>query len=159
MHRSAIFSTCRRYRYLLSRHWDEHLPTLLIIGLNPSTAGATHDDPTIKRCIGFAQSWGYGSLHVANLFALMATQPKDLLADKAPVGQLNDRYLRQLIKACDRTVVAWGNYGTHLERNLQVLAFIKKPYCLKINKNGQPAHPLYQKADTRLRAYTWPTKI
>jgi len=154
MKRAAIFSTCQKYRYVLSRSWEETLPKLLLIGLNPSTADATQDDPTIRRCIGFAQRWGFGSVYICNLFAFRATHPKDLKAALVPIGTLNDFYLNQYHKSCDQTVVAWGNDGEHLDRNLHVLQLIDRPYCLNINKNGQPAHPLYQKWKTTLKPYS-----
>ena len=79
LNRGATFSKCKIYRYRLWRIWDAKKPTVLFIMLNPSTAGSTMDDPTIKRCIGFAKSWGYGGLYVGNLFAYRSTQPKGLL--------------------------------------------------------------------------------
>lgn len=76
MNTNAILSEDRKYRYVLSRIWDESKPMVMIIGLNPSTADETKNDPTIIRCIDFAKSWGYGGVYMLNLFAFRATLPK-----------------------------------------------------------------------------------
>jgi len=61
---STIISPCGKYRYLLERKWGIGLPCVTWIMLNPSTADAEKDDPTIRRCIGFSKAWGYGSLRL-----------------------------------------------------------------------------------------------
>ena len=83
---SAIFSGDRRYRYLLIRRVGTSQSRVLFIMLNPSAADEVRDDPTIRRCIGFARDWGFGLLEVVNLFALMSTNPKTLLDAEDPVG-------------------------------------------------------------------------
>ena len=88
MERSANFSRCRRYRYALWRRWAPGDDYVLLVGLNPSTADHRRDDPTIRRCIGFARDWGYSGLCVANLFAFRATYPRDLFAADDPVAPL-----------------------------------------------------------------------
>ena len=93
--RSAGFSRCGRYRYWLRRIWDPALAHCVFIGLNPSTADATEDDPTLKRCISFAQKWGYGSLLLVNLFSLRATDPRGLKMAADPIGPKTDRWLRR----------------------------------------------------------------
>lgn len=90
MRSGANFSRCRRFRYALWREWDATLPAVMLIGLNPSTADANHNDPTIRRCIGFARDWGFGGVRVLNLFAFRATYPDDLKAAADPVGPRND---------------------------------------------------------------------
>ena len=87
---SADFSACGTYRYALRRIWLPAAPQVLFIGLNPSTADEKSDDPTIRRCLGFARSWGYGGLIVANLFAYRATAPSALREARDPIGPLND---------------------------------------------------------------------
>ena len=67
--RNAELSACGKYRYRLSRIWDDKKPLVLFIMLNPSTADAEQDDPTIRRCIAFAKNWGYGGFMAGNLFA------------------------------------------------------------------------------------------
>ena len=91
--RHAVFSPCRTYRYALSRVWAADKPYALFIGLNPSTADETLDDPTIRRCIDFAKRWGYGGLVMANLFAYRATNPSEMKAATDPVGVANDEWL------------------------------------------------------------------
>ena len=90
MKTDAKLSECRKYRYALWRTWDETKPHVMIIGLNPSTADETKDDPTITRCINFAKSWGYGGVCMANLFAYRATEPTVMKGSTDPVGTEND---------------------------------------------------------------------
>ena len=140
---SANFSRCRQYRYALHRYWDESLGGLLLIGLNPSTADATHNDPTIRRCIGFARDWGFGSLCVANLFAYRATYPSDLKAAADSIGPRNNTWLRRLAREADLVVAAWGNDGRHLNRAAEVRKMLPDLHCIRMNSIGEPAHPLY----------------
>jgi hypothetical protein len=144
MKTDAKFSDCRQYRYALWRIWDESKPYAMFIGLNPSTADETEDDPTIKRCINFAKEWGYGGLCMANLFAYRATDPSNMFAAQNPIGPQNDFWLENLTKEAGIIVAAWGNDGSHLGRSKAVLALIPNLHCLKVNKSGEPAHPLYQ---------------
>ena len=95
------------YRYMLGRQWGAP-PFLLWMMLNPSTADATEDDPTIRRCSGFAKHWGFGGLVVVNLFAFRATNPADLRAAEQPIGPENDRHLVNAARSCPRVVAAWG---------------------------------------------------
>jgi len=143
----AILSEDRKYRYLLSRIWDESKSTVMIIGLNPSTADETENDPTIERCISFAKSWGYGGVYMLNLFGFRATQSKDMFNAEEPIGIDNDEYIKKYSKICDKVVCAWGNDGNYKNRSQEILAIIKNSYYLKLNKTGEPAHPLYLKAD------------
>jgi hypothetical protein len=98
----------------------------MIIGLNPSTADEIDDDPTIRRCIAFAKSWGYGGLYMANLFAFRATEPADLFAANDPIGSGNDEWLCNLSKDAGVVVAAWGNHGSHLGRSREVMRLIPK---------------------------------
>ena len=102
INKSATFSNCRKYRYALSRSWDEKKKIVLFIGLNPSTADEKKDDPTIRRCINYAQSWGFGGLQVANLFAYRATKPTKLRYVENPVGDDNDQQLIKLSKMAEK---------------------------------------------------------
>jgi hypothetical protein len=146
---AAALSACRKYRFALWRIWDESRPYGMIIGLNPSTADEKEDDPTIKRCVQFARSWGYGGLCMANLFAFRATKPADMFAARAPIGPGNDEWLMKLAASAGAVVAAWGNGGTHLGRANAVARLIPNLYCLQMNRSGQPAHPLYLPADLR----------
>lgn len=143
MQRQANFSRCRNYRYALWRQWGDSDDFALIIGLNPSTADHRRDDPTIRRCIGFARDWGYDRLCVANLFAFRATYPYDLKAAEDPVGPANDRWLRRLFRDAGCVVAAWGNDGQFLDRAATVRAMFNDWQVLRVNGSGEPAHPLY----------------
>ena len=152
--KSAVFSPCRKYRYSLSRTWDINQKIILFIGLNPSTADETHDDPTIRRCLFYSSRWGFGGLIMVNLFALRATLPKDLKNSKHPVGRDNNQFIIHAHKEASMTIAAWGNDGDLYNRDQEVLEIITNPMCLKVNKTGQPAHPLYQKKDIKPKPYS-----
>jgi len=140
----ANFSRCRRYRYTLWRRWSDEGPQVMIIGLNPSTADAKSDDPTIRRCIRFAHDWGGGGLVVVNLFAYRATYPSDLKAQPAPIGPRNDLWIRRMAAQSQIVVAAWGNHGAWLDRADGVRRMLQgKLSCLRLTSAGQPAHPLY----------------
>ncbi len=140
----AILSKCRNYRYALWRTWDDSKPYAMFIGLNPSTADETEDDPTIKRCINYSREWGYGGLCMVNLFAFRATAPRDMKASNNPIGSDNDDWIKKLSKKAGVIVAAWGNDGSFMGRSKNVVDMIPDLMCLKINKTGEPAHPLYQ---------------
>ena len=151
----AIFDPSGQYRYLLWREWDYDAPRMTFVMLNPSTADATRDDPTIRRCISFARKWAYGSLDVVNLFAYRATDPAVLARAEDPIGPENEWYLRRSIKSADKVVLAWGNHGA-LRR--QYAAFQQafpelKPFCLGLTQTGQPKHPLYVAINASLVPY------
>ena len=154
VNKNATFSDCRKYRYALSRTWNGKKKTILFIGLNPSTADEKIDDPTIRRCINYAQNWGYGSLLMVNLFAYRATIPSELKNVKNPIGNDNDLHIIELSKKADIAVAAWGNEGSLLNRDKEVKKILPNLMCLKINKSGQPSHPLYQKKDLKLIKYS-----
>ena len=153
MIKSATLSDCRTYRYSLSRTWDNSKAYVLFIGLNPSTADENKDDPTIRRCIDYAKSWGFGGLKMVNPFAYRATLPSDLKKADFPIGVDNDKHIKELSSSASITIVAWSNDGSYLNRDKEVLELIKNPMCLNINKSGQPSHPLYQKKDLKPKSY------
>lgn len=140
---NAAFSDCTQYRYMLRRTWDATRKSVLFIGLNPSTADAKLNDPTIRRCIGFARDWGYGSMLMGNLFAFRATEPRLLPTVDDPIGPRNNWWLSVLHKQVDLVVAAWGIHGTLLARDLDVLSKLSEVYCLGLTKAGHPKHPLY----------------
>jgi len=146
MKNTAELSDCRSYRYALWRTWDDAKPFVMFVGLNPSTADETTDDPTLTRCINFAKSWGYGGVCMANLFACRATEPSVMKASDDPVGAENNQWLQILAQDAALVIAAWGNDGSYLKRSEQVKAFLPDMHCLKLNKSGEPAHPLYQPA-------------
>lgn len=156
MIKDAIISEDEKYRYMLSRIWDKNKPTVTIIGLNPSTADANNDDPTLKRCIEFARSWDYGGIYMLNLFAYRATQPSDMKKVNDPIGQENDMFIKAYTKRSDKVICAWGNDGCFLNRASNVINSIPNKYYLKLNKSGEPAHPLY--LSSKLTPLEYPSK-
>ena len=155
---AALFSPDRAYRYLLRRRiGGGSRGRLLFVMLNPSKADETHDDATIRRCIGFAKRWGYGEMEVANLFGLMATDARELLLCDDPVGAGNDAAIRAALARADRVALAWGNHAAHPKhraRTSDVLRMARDacmPYRIGgLTKMGQPRHPLRLPYDTRL---------
>ena len=145
----AVFSDCRKYRYALWRMWDENKPLVMIIGLNPSTADETGNDPTITRCISFARSWRYGAVCVTNLFGFRATAPSELKAYHDPIGKENDAWVQEMAKEAAITVAAWGNHGKFLNRSIEFLSSLDQLHFIQMNKSGEPAHPLYLKAELK----------
>lgn len=163
MHRAGVFDESRTYRYRLSRSWDETLPALTWIMLNPSTADEWEDDPTTSRVIGFSKRWGHGSIRVVNLFALRSISPKVLRRANEPVGRGNDESIAAAAEAGGAVVAAWGNHGllcnpsTGAARSVEVLALIQnlsvEVWCLGLTARGEPRHPLYMPGETHLRPY------
>jgi hypothetical protein len=144
MKANATLSKCRKYRYALWRTWDDSKSYAMFIGLNPSTADETTDDPTIRRCITFARTWGYGGLCMVNLFAYRATEPSNMKTAIDPIGPENDTWLKKLAKNAGVIIAAWGNDGIFLNRSSDVKLMLPDLMCLKLNKSGEPVHPLYQ---------------
>jgi hypothetical protein len=149
MKSSAEFSPCRKYRFTLWRTWDETKPYAMFIGLNPSTADETQNDPTVTRCINYAKSWGYGGLCMTNIFAYRATQPEDMMSEKKPIGDENDASILNSAKEAGVVVAAWGNDGSYMGRSKQVKKLVQNLHCINMNASGEPTHPLYQKADLK----------
>lgn len=159
MESSAIISPCRRYRYELRRTWDSSLPKLMVVGLNPSTADAEQDDPTIRRCVGFAKRWGMGGLLMGNLYALRSTDPKLVRSSKTPIGPETDRYLVAMRREAALVLAAWGGSAgrprQHLQRCGEIACLLEPLHCLVVNSDGSPKHPLYVRKDTDPIA--WPS--
>lgn len=153
----ATFSGDRRYRYTLHREWLTGDGCCAFIGLNPSSADEREDDPTIRRCIRFAQVWGFRGLLMLNLFAFRATQPAAMKAEPEPVGPLNDDALRQGAAGAGLVVPAWGVDGHWQGRGGRVRAMLAregvKLHHLGLTRCGQPKHPLYLKTSTRPQAW------
>lgn len=145
---SADFSPCRTWRYRLHRRWARG-PVVGFILLNPSTADETADDPTIRRCIGYAKAWGYGALTLGNLFAFRATDPRDMRAAPDPIGPDNDAWLERIASevGMGHLVCGWGTHGAFMGRGEAVIAHLLStghfPKALKLTSDGQPGHPLY----------------
>jgi len=154
---SAIISKCGKYRYVLTRNLPQlvrHIKPCLFIMLNPSTADATENDPTIRRCIGFAERELCTSLTVINLYAYRATKPKDLLIIDFPVGEENQKHwVEQFDKHRYGLIVA--AWGSHKMARLHSRIFPRdyKVFCLGKNKDGMPKHPLFLSSNTKLEVF------
>ena len=146
---TARFSDCRAYRYTLHRIWNEAKPYCMFVGLNPSTADEVQNDPTVRRCIGYAIDWGFGGLVMTNIFAFRATDPNVMKAHREPVGPRNNYWLKKVSANAGLTLCAWGNHGHHLGRSAEVVRLLTDPHCLKITGTGEPSHPLYLKKDLK----------
>jgi hypothetical protein len=150
---SASISECGRYRYWLSRRFSMGERAVLFVGLNPSTADATQDDPTIRRCVGFARSWGFDWLYMGNLNAWRSTDPKKLPTEPIiAVGPANQEALTWMAQKAELVVAAWGgnalnSYAAQLARRI-----LSMPHAmtLGVNGDGTPKHPLYLPATTQL---------
>lgn len=149
----AIFSDDRQYRYVLFRIWDSNKPMVNFIGLNPSTADEIKDDPTMRRCCGFAKSWGYGGFYMTNLFAYKATKPEDLKKALDPIGKDNDKWLLEIEKKVEQVVFAWGVHGKFMNRDEQVKKLITQGYFIDLTKDGHPKHPLYLKNELKTKIW------
>jgi hypothetical protein len=147
--KDAIFSECGKYRYQLSRLWDDGLPFAMCIGLNPSTANADTDDPTIRRLTSLMQRKGYGGFYMTNLFALISPYPEDLRVCPDPVKD-NDLWLMHTSERCDDVIFCWGNFPMAQYRAKKVIPMFPKALCFGTNANGSPKHPLYLGKDTML---------
>jgi len=161
---TAIFSPCRRWRYILTRTWDPTKGICVMIGLNPSTADETEDDPTIRRCKRFAKDWGYGGIYMVNAFALRATDPKVMLAAGAnAVGPRNNEYLLEVGRVAEIAVACWGAHGHHLGRQHDIRRMyagaMLNLYALGFTKDGLPLHPLYLRADTLPKLWPIPAPV
>lgn len=157
--KGARISECGAYRYTLTRDWPVvgDAGKAVFVMLNPSTADARVDDPTIRRCIGFADSWGCSGLIVANLYALRSPKPRDLWRHADPVGPENDNVLRDLAREHSAIVCAWGGNAKddRVQRFVEIIDDAGgELLCLATTKAGAPRHPLYLRAD--LSPIPWP---
>ena len=137
------------YRYTLSRTWDDSLPSVLFLLMNPSTASIKANDPTVAKCCRYAMAWGYGSLWVGNSCAYRATDQKRLITAPDPIGPENDKYLVEMADQASLIVMAYGSPHKSLrDRGPQVARLLSRGgtrplYVLKLSKDGTPWHPLY----------------
>lgn len=144
---AAEFSACRRYRYVLRREWLVGEGRLMFLMLNPSKADAVRNDPTVRRCMNWAQRWGFRELVVGNLFALRSTDPGALYTAADPVGPENDWHLLNEASGAELVVCGWGVHGLLQNRGAAVAAMLETSgvelKCLGHNRQGTPRHPLY----------------
>ena len=158
MRREAVISDCGRYRYLLRREWDEKAPRILIVMLNPSTADAYVDDPTIRSCVRLCHKGLHaGSIEVVNLYAWRVTDPSELALASDPIGPRNDVTIEAAVGRCDMIVCAWGAYPGAANRSGTILNLLRngRPavFCWGKTKSGAPKHPLYIKTGVNLEIY------
>lgn len=143
----ATFSPCRLWRYSLWRRWSDCAPDHMVafIGLNPSTADETKDDPTVRRCINYAKTWGFGGMVMLNAFAYRATDPNEMKRQTDPVGPENDACLIEASTLFAQMVACWGTHGVWLGRQDHVAELLKGRHLfhLGLTKGGSPRHPLY----------------
>lgn len=167
----AVISSCGNYRYWLGRHWGSGSRGIAVfLMLNPSTADGTVDDPTIRKCCGFARRWSLDGIHVVNLFAFRSTDPKGLLRCPDPIGMDNDGHIKNALlrdrimtpeEAASRMVCAWGSPKNNAlrrlvaSRSIQLLAQFKDVplWCLGQSKDQHPRHPLMISYDTPLQRF------
>ena len=153
MHKASQLSPCRTYRYALDRIWDPHLPALLWVLYNPSTADETEDDPTLRRCISFARSWGYGGLCIINLFSLRTPDPSILRGHSQPKGPDHERCFQEALEGHSDVVCAWGLQGGPISSHFS--PGTHRIFHLGLNRDGSPKHPLYLPSSTFL--HEWQT--
>jgi hypothetical protein len=154
----AVFSRCRRWRYLLWRRWDESRPVANFLMLNPSTADEHKLDPSCTRARNYAERWGFGAVVITNIFAWRATDPEEMKSVQDPVGRGNDAAIVKAAREAKLVVCAWGNHGAHLDRSDAVLELLRRTgtrlHVLRVSGAGHPAHPLYLPAS--LKPTPWP---
>jgi hypothetical protein len=155
----------RTYRYRLCRTFGPG-PTATFIMLNPSTADAERDDPTIRKCVGFCQRWGCGTLRVVNLFGVRAASPREMMKTDDPIGSDNETAIVEAIENLRHedqgepspVICAWGTHGGFMGRDLEIMRWLGtnsslQPMCLGITKEGYAKHPLYVPYDAPLTPY------
>lgn len=154
----AGYSPCLLYRYFLVRRWGERRATkserIAFIGLNPSTATEVVNDPTVRRCIGYARDWGFREFVMLNVFAYRATDPRRMKQVPEPIGPETDAQIRLWTRKCRLVIACWGTHAVHLDRHREILQNLQRwgisPQCLGRTKSGLPRHPLYLRRDAEL---------
>ena len=144
---TAIYSDCERYRYALTRIWDEGGTRVHFVMLNPSTATEVQNDPTVERCERRARALGHGGFRVTNIFAWRDTDPRNMKAAQSPIGPANDATILAAADWADVTICAWGTHGAYLGRGAQIEQTLRQSGAslmhLGLSKAGHPKHPLY----------------
>jgi len=142
------FSECRKYRYALWRIWDLSRPLVMFVGLNPSTANETTNDPTIRSVIRIAKANGYGGVYMMNCFPLVSTDPAKLEVNGDM--EFNDHRLKKVARLCNAVIFAWGSFSIVKDtgRDKVLTGMFPNAFALAINQNGSPKHPLYCRTDT-----------
>lgn len=140
----AIFSECMRYRYQLIRIWDSSKPLAMCVGLNPSTANGTTDDPTIKKLRSILSHNGYGGFYMTNLYALISSVPEKLYQVPDPIGE-NDAHVREVAGKIQDVFLCWGSFKSLEVRIKSILKLVDgKPLkCFGKSTKGVPIHPAF----------------
>ncbi|MEM1218258.1 MAG: DUF1643 domain-containing protein [Bacteroidota bacterium] len=150
--RSVEISYCGKYRYMLGRTWDDQKDRLMYVGLNPSTADALQEDPTIRKCLHFAHQEGFGGFDILNIYAYRTPHPKELFKMQDPIGPKNSSFLKKYMERSSKVVLMWG---TEAHQHEAVQAFLTNHsgpwYCFGENKDGSPRHVLYIAGHERIR--------
>ncbi len=153
----AVFTDERTHRLYLWRRWDKEKPWVMFIGLNPSTADERLDDPTVRRCIGFAARWGYGGIFMCNVFTLVSTDPKKLNVE-TPIAMGANLAMRVIRGRCSKAVAGWGNLITQVRQGEEWVERIKRElsplHCLGLTKLGHPKHFLYLPYSVELTTFS-----
>lgn len=150
----AVFADDRRHRLYLWRRWAKSGRWVMFIGLNPSTADERLNDPTVRRCIGFAQKWGYSGIFMCNAYTLVSTDPK-MLNTEAPIAMGAHLAMKVIRSRCNEAIVCWGNLITLVrdweDRVDRIKNDLSPLYCLGMTKQGHPRHPLYLPCNTQVK--------
>lgn len=155
---TAAYSRCRKFRYSLIRRFGKPRASrsqrVAFIGLNPSTATERQNDPTVRRCIGFALRWGFREFVMLNAFAFRSTDPRGLRTVRDPVGRPNDDSIRRWARSSGLVVCCWGTHAAYQDRDATLRARLQdwgvRPRCFGRTQAGYPRHPLYLRADAEL---------
>lgn len=153
----AIFSNCRKYRFVLYRIWDKKRKYLIFIGLNPSTADENQNDNTVIKVINFTRKWGYGGVFMMNCYPYISTDPERLIMNK-DYNKFNFECINKISKKCSKIIFSWGNFKIVRDNktDIKLYKMFKSAYCLIQNKNGSPRHPLYVPYNTKLKKFLMP---
>lgn len=157
MIREAVFSEHKSHRYLLRREWDTKRPCMTWIMLNPSLADEFNDDPTIRRCVTFAEKFGYGKIMIVNLYSFITPYPETLWHMEEQINKDTDFYIKYAFEKAHIIIAGWGKLpkwaNTRRDKIISLATHHKNLYCLKQNKDGNPAHPLYLPKESNLIIY------
>lgn len=156
-HIEAIYSSCERYKYQLTRTWYRGMPKILFVLLNPSTASRDENDQTVAVCEDRSRRLGYGAMRICNLFAWIATEPEDMMEAKFPVGPENDGFIAASCQWANEIVAGWGDYGAYMRRHERVKVLLgesgKRIKVLGFTEAGHPRHPLYVRPEQALQLW------
>ena len=155
----AVISEDEKYRFALWRIWDRNKDCLLFIGVNGSLAGKINDDHTVVKMINFGKAWGYGGLFIGNLSPVRAVHTTYLnlrMAENQESIKLNEESIKRMRLLCSDCMLGWGETGKFFtDRMERILNIVGKPvYCIKVNRSGEPAHPLYMPNSSKLQVFT-----